>query len=78
LYKDGIGCAYRAAKAAAVTAIFEGISAEDFRRHYWRVCQAVEEDNKIGKVVFAIIRLIQKTRSARRGLLRMVVREQQK
>lgn len=78
LYKDGIGCAYRAAKAAAVTAIFEGISAEAFRRHYWPVCQAIEEDNKIGKAVYAVTRLIQKTRFARRGLLRMVAREQQK
>ncbi len=78
LYKDGIGAAYRAAKAAAVTAIFEGISAEDFRRHYFPVCQALGRDNKIGKVVFAVTRLIQKTRCARRGVLRMVAREQQK
>ncbi len=78
LYKDGIGCAYRAAKAAAVTAIFEGISGKDFHRHYWPVCQTIKKDNKIGKVVYAVTRVIQETRSARRGLLRMVAREQQK
>ena len=39
LYKDGIGGAYRTAKAAAKTAVFEGVSAEDFRRHYLPVCR---------------------------------------
>ncbi len=78
LNKDGIGAAYRTAKAAAVTAIFEGISAEDFRRHYWPTCQAISSDNKFGKVIFAITGQIQKRRFARRGVLRTVSREQQK
>jgi hypothetical protein len=34
LYKDGIGGAYRMAKAAAKTAVFVGISAADFEKHY--------------------------------------------
>ena len=46
LNKDGIGAAYRTAKAAARTAIFEGVSAEDFRKHYWPVCQAISGDNR--------------------------------
>ena len=78
LYKDGIGAAYRTAKGAAVTAIFEGISAEEFRRHYWPVCKALGTDNMIGEVVFAATRLIQKIRCTRRGVLRMVAKEQQK
>jgi flavin-dependent dehydrogenase len=77
LYKDGIGAAYRAAKAAAATAIFQGISARDFKRHYWPVCRAVETDNFIGKVIFTIIRQIQKQRFARGAILRMVSSEQQ-
>jgi len=76
LYKDGIGAAYRTAKAAAITAVFEGIAAEDFRRHYWPVCQAVTSDNRIGELVFAAARQIQKRRFARRGMLRMVEKEQ--
>ena len=76
--KDGIGSAYRAAKAAATTAIFQGISAADFRRHYWPICRALNTDNIIGKVIFAIVRQIQKRRFARRAVLRMVAREQQK
>jgi hypothetical protein len=77
LYKDGIGAAYRTAKAAATTAVFQGISAEDFKRHFWPTCKNIDADNKIGKVVFAITSLIQKTRFSRRGILRMVETEQQ-
>lgn len=76
LYKDGIGAAYRTAKAAATTVLFEGISAEDFRRHYWPVCRAIRADNALGKIIFAVTRQIQKRRKDRRGVLRMVSREQ--
>ncbi len=76
LYKDGIGGAYRTAKAAATTAVFEGISSESFRRHYWPVCKAIERDNRIGKIIFTITRQIQKNPHDRRGILRMVSREQ--
>jgi hypothetical protein len=77
LYKDGVGAAYRAAKAAARTAMFQGISAVDFRRHYWPVCRAMETDNLIGKVIFTIVRQIQKRQFARRAVLRMVSSEQE-
>ncbi len=76
LYKDGIGAAYRTAKAAAKTAIFEGISAEDFRRHYWPVCRGISIDNQIGKFIFTVTRQIQKTAFLRRGVWRMVSQEQ--
>ena len=78
LYKDGIGAAYRTAKAAAVAAIFEGVSAEDFRRHYWPTCQSICADNRIGKLVFAVTRQIQRQKFLRRGVWRMVNREQDK
>jgi flavin-dependent dehydrogenase len=78
LYKDGIGAAYRTAKAAATTAIFHGISVNDFKRYYRPTCQAISVDNLIGKVVFAVTRQIQKRRFARRAVLRMVSSEQQK
>lgn len=78
LYKDGIGAAYRTAKAAATTAIFEGLAAEDFKRHYWPVCRALETDNLIGKVIFTIVRQIHKRHSARRAILNMVTGEQQR
>jgi flavin-dependent dehydrogenase len=77
LYKDGIGAAYRAAKAAAVTVIFEGISEEDFARHYRVACQNIKRDNRVGHVIFLVVRLIQKARFARRAVLYMVTAEQQ-
>ncbi len=78
LYKDGIGAAYRTAKAAAVTSVFHGISADDFRHHYWPVCQGFLRDNKLGRIVFMATEQIQQRRFARRGLLRMVSNEQKK
>jgi flavin-dependent dehydrogenase len=76
LYKDGIGAAYRTAKAAAATAAFHGISGADFKKHYWPACQNIGKDNGIGKVIFAITREIQKRRWARNAVFRMVSSEQ--
>ncbi len=77
LYKDGIGGAYRTAKAAARTAVFEGVAEEDFRKNYLPVCRSLSMDNGIGKVVFGITSLIQKTTVLRKGLLRMTTAEQE-
>jgi hypothetical protein len=76
LYKDGIGAAYRTAKAAAITAVFQGIAAEDFRKHFWPVCRNIATDNSIGKFIFAFNQLIQKRRFSRRAVLRMTANEQ--
>ncbi|KPJ53312.1 MAG: hypothetical protein AMJ37_01575 [Dehalococcoidia bacterium DG_18] len=76
--KDGIGAAYRTAKAAAMTAIFEGISAKDFQKHYWPACRAISHDNRFGKLIFAGARLIKKMRYPLYGVLRMVKKEQQR
>ena len=77
LYKDGIGGAYRTAKAAARTAVFAGVAEEDFRKGYLPVCRSLATDNEIGKVVFGITGLIQKTTVLRKGLLRMTTAEQE-
>jgi flavin-dependent dehydrogenase len=77
LYKDGIGAAYRTAKAAAKTALFHGISAEDFASQFMPACKAIENDNQIGKLIFIVVRLIQRFRFFQRGVLRMVSNEQQ-
>ncbi|UCF79418.1 MAG: hypothetical protein JSW03_04025 [Candidatus Eiseniibacteriota bacterium] len=76
LYKDGIGAAYRTAKAAATTAVLQGVSAADFERHYWPVCRTIENDNAIGRLSFVATRQIQKRRFARRAVFRMTVAEQ--
>ncbi|MHC4127291.1 MAG: NAD(P)/FAD-dependent oxidoreductase [Planctomycetota bacterium] len=78
LYKDGIGAAYRTAKAAATTAVFKGVGAESFRGHYLPACVAIRRDNGLGKVIFAATRRVQRNRFARRALLRMTQREQRR
>ena len=78
LYKDGIGGAYRTAKAAAATAIFHGIAAEDFEKYYQPACRRLNNDNAIGRVIFAVTGLIQSHRFARQAVLRMTIDEQRK
>ena len=60
LYKDGIGAAYRTAKAAASTAIFQRISTDDFRQNYMPACKTINSDNAIGKLSFLFTSQIQK------------------
>ncbi|MDH3223988.1 MAG: cyclic nucleotide-binding domain-containing protein, partial [Gemmatimonadota bacterium] len=76
LYKDGIGAAYRTSKAAAVTAVFDGISAESFRRKYWPVCKTIQSDNDIGKLMFTAGRQFQRRARARRAVWQTLVDEQ--
>ena len=76
LYKDGIGSAYRTSKAAANTAVFHGVSARDFGKHFWPACRALDVDNSIAKVVFAVTHLIQRSSLLRRGVVRMTTAEQ--
>ena len=78
LFKDGIGAAYRTSKAAAKTAAFHGVGAEDFEQHYAPLCRKINKDNQVGKLVFGFASLIQKARFARRGILRMTVNEQER
>lgn len=77
-YKDGIGSAYRAAKAAASTAVFQGIGTSDFQRHYWPFCKRLNRDNMFGRLIFAVVGQIQRMRFSRRAVLRTVTREQKK
>jgi len=76
LYKDGIGAAYRTAKAAATTAVFEGVSAAAFRRHFAPVCRRIETDNGLGRLVFRATKVLQQSRFARRAVLAMTRAEQ--
>jgi flavin-dependent dehydrogenase len=78
LYKNGIGAAYFTARTAASVAIHHGISSEDFEAHYWPACKSITRDNLIGSAIFLATRIVQKLSFAKRGILRMVVSEQQK
>ena len=76
LYKNGIGAAYITGKAAANTAIFHGISAAAFRKHYQPACTDLERDNSLGKLIFSATTLIQRSAVLKGGMLRQVIHEQ--
>ena len=76
LYKDGIGAAYRTAKAAARTAVFSGIAARDFQRHYWPLYRAIAVDNRFGLLMFAVVHQIKAVHPLLRGVMRMSAKEQ--
>ena len=78
LYKDGIGAAYKTAKAAASTAVLQGISYQDFDAYYRPICDQIETDNRLGKLVFMVTGIIQNLAFARRAMLRMTAREQKR
>jgi flavin-dependent dehydrogenase len=76
LYKDGIGAAFRTGKAAATTAVFHGVSKENFEKHFWPACRAIANDNAVGRVMFATNTIMKNSRITRRAMLRMAQREQ--
>ena len=76
LYKDGIGAAYRTAKAAAKTAVFSGVSAEDFRKHYRPVYREIAGDNRFGWLIFAVVHRIKAFGPLLRGVMEMSAKEQ--
>lgn len=78
LFKDGIGAAYRTAKAAAVTALFAGVSGEDFRKHCAPVFRDIALDNRFGRVLFAGVALMQRLRPLRAGMLSLLRAEGEK
>jgi flavin-dependent dehydrogenase len=76
LYKDGIGAAFRTGKAAATTAVFQGISEEAFRQSFWPTCRSITNDNAIGKVMFGTTGILKRLTFLRNVILRMAAREQ--
>ena len=78
LYKDGIGAAFRTGKAAATSAVFHGVSAKDFEKHYWPTCRNIVNDNRVGKVMFATNAIMKNSRITRKAMLRMARKEQEK
>jgi flavin-dependent dehydrogenase len=78
LNKDGIGSAYRTAKAAAVTAVFSGVSARDFRGRFWPLCSAIRIDNLFGRLLYMFVDLVKKSDFLTRGVMRTTKMEQGK
>jgi flavin-dependent dehydrogenase len=78
LYKNGIGAAYITGKAAANTALFNGISSASFRKHYQPACTNLDRDNILGKLIFAVTGIIQKSHFLKAAMLGLVITEQGK
>lgn len=78
LYKNGIGAAYKTAKACAVTAVFDGVSEKDFAKGYWRACERIIGDNRFGHLVFDAVSVFRVLPFASRAMVNMAVKESTK
>jgi len=76
LYKDGIGAAFRTGKAAAETAVFQGVSEAAFNKTFWPTCRSITNDNAIGKVMFGTTGILKRLVFLRHVILGMTRREQ--
>jgi flavin-dependent dehydrogenase len=76
LYKDGIGAAYRAAKACAVAAFCRGVSRQDFAKSYAPRCRKMVFDNTLGKLMFGCSAVVTKTPFLQNAMLSMTRAEQ--
>ena len=77
LFKDGLGAAYLMGKAAAKTALFQGVSAKHFQEDYYPVYHSIIIDNRYGQFLFTVTHVYRKNRILTEGMLRVVRREQQ-
>jgi flavin-dependent dehydrogenase len=78
LYKDGIGAAFRTARAAARTAVFSGISEGDFARGYLPEYRKISRDNLYGKLIFGVVHLTKHLDFTSRAVVGAVIRESTK
>jgi flavin-dependent dehydrogenase len=76
LFKDGLGAAYIMGKAAAKTAIFEGISREHFLKSYYPVYKSIVLDNLYGRLLFSATDLFKKNKTLTKSMLNVVIKEQ--
>jgi len=77
LFKDGLGAAYLMGKAAAKTALFQGVSASHFQEDYYPVYHSIIIDNRYGQFLFAVTDVYRKNKILTEGMLRVIRREQQ-
>ncbi|MBI3998901.1 MAG: hypothetical protein HY355_07695 [Armatimonadetes bacterium] len=60
LYKNGIGSALATAERAAWTAIYHGPGRYEFATSYLPLCDAIEHDNRIGRLLFLQVPLLKR------------------
>jgi flavin-dependent dehydrogenase len=76
LFKDGLGAAYLMGKAAAKTAVLQGVSKEHFRKDYYPVYKSIIVDNWYGKYLYGITDLYRKYSILTKGMIAVVEEEQ--
>ena len=76
LFKDGIGAAYVMGKTAAKTAVFDGISGDDFREFYLPAYRSLITDNRYGSFLFRVTDLYRKYGFLTTAMLEVVRAEQ--
>ncbi|MBF0358435.1 MAG: hypothetical protein HQL70_07480 [Magnetococcales bacterium] len=76
LYKDGIGAAYRLAKAMAYAAISHGVEKESFRRFYQPACSKLDWDNRLGHIIFFGDSLMRPATFIQEAILAVIKEEQ--
>lgn len=76
LYKDGIGAAFKLAKACAYTAVVHGISKTAFQRYFAPTCHELDWDNRLGRIMFAMDSLMRPLPQLQATLLDCIRREQ--
>jgi len=76
LFKDGLGAAYLMGKAAAKTAIFDGVGRAHFQASYLPVYKSIVHDNLFGKMLYLFIDIFRKQPFLTRAMLDVVHREQ--
>jgi flavin-dependent dehydrogenase len=76
LFKDGLGAAYLMGKSVAITAVFHGVSADHFRKHYYPVYRSLIVDNYFGRFLFGVTDIYKKFGVMTRAMLAVVRQEQ--
>jgi flavin-dependent dehydrogenase len=76
LLKDGLNAAYIMGKAAAKTAVFEGVSKQNFRDYYYPVYKNIINDNLYGKYLYFIMDFYKKIGVMSKAMLEVVEQEQ--
>lgn len=77
LFKDGIGAAYIMGKAAARTAVFQGVGKEHFLKEYYPVYKSIINDNLFGKFLFSVTDIFKTYKALTKGMLAVVQKEQE-
>lgn len=75
LYKDGIGSAFQTSRQAAYVAVYHGVGAAHFRRHYAPLCRLIALDNFFGRLLFSAWNLASRIPALSRLWLRALAHE---